>query len=464
MMREPGRNEPCPCGSGAKYKRCCLDRDQASGASESDDVPSSAAGTADGDDTALTLVIETDDGIALRRVPDASPLADGVEQGIAAEDAVQDAAALWGLPDFVYRPAVQARASGVREIGDGILIVGRLAVVIQVKCRVAFSSDPAKEQRWIEKMMRDAIRQAHGTIRSLRERPTELVNARGRRLLVDGKEYRWVSCVVIDHPDIPDGTMTVDESGTMVLLRRDWEFLFEQLKSTHAVASYLERALGESLELGQESARYYEFARADAAAPPEVLDPALTRGGSGTVSTPLLPLAPAATEDRLAHRVVRSLFEDIATTRTDAGDGEFLLTALAELDRLPVGYRGEIGQFLLDALQKVARAKPPETLWEFRSLRGPAGRAHLAFGAATRFSEEIQTGFTAWVHLKHHDMRQLTGDEDLTTVGVLFTPRRDGHRPWDTSMSAVQGDIGLTEEDLASYRELWPNDGQALAA
>ncbi|MCB0076247.1 MAG: SEC-C domain-containing protein [Anaerolineales bacterium] len=20
---EPGRNEPCPCGSGRKYKRCC---------------------------------------------------------------------------------------------------------------------------------------------------------------------------------------------------------------------------------------------------------------------------------------------------------------------------------------------------------------------------------------------------------------------------------------------------------
>jgi peptide deformylase len=24
-MVEPGRNEPCPCGSGKKYKKCCLD-------------------------------------------------------------------------------------------------------------------------------------------------------------------------------------------------------------------------------------------------------------------------------------------------------------------------------------------------------------------------------------------------------------------------------------------------------
>jgi tetratricopeptide (TPR) repeat protein len=28
-MPKVGRNEPCPCGSGKKYKRCCLDQDQA---------------------------------------------------------------------------------------------------------------------------------------------------------------------------------------------------------------------------------------------------------------------------------------------------------------------------------------------------------------------------------------------------------------------------------------------------
>jgi hypothetical protein len=25
----PGRNEPCPCGSGKKYKQCCLVKDEA---------------------------------------------------------------------------------------------------------------------------------------------------------------------------------------------------------------------------------------------------------------------------------------------------------------------------------------------------------------------------------------------------------------------------------------------------
>ena len=26
-----GRNDPCPCGSGKKYKKCCLDADEARG-------------------------------------------------------------------------------------------------------------------------------------------------------------------------------------------------------------------------------------------------------------------------------------------------------------------------------------------------------------------------------------------------------------------------------------------------
>jgi tetratricopeptide (TPR) repeat protein len=28
-MANIGRNDPCPCGSGKKYKRCCLDKDEA---------------------------------------------------------------------------------------------------------------------------------------------------------------------------------------------------------------------------------------------------------------------------------------------------------------------------------------------------------------------------------------------------------------------------------------------------
>ncbi|MGE0397067.1 MAG: SEC-C metal-binding domain-containing protein [Kofleriaceae bacterium] len=29
MSERPGRNEPCHCGSGSKYKKCCLEKDEA---------------------------------------------------------------------------------------------------------------------------------------------------------------------------------------------------------------------------------------------------------------------------------------------------------------------------------------------------------------------------------------------------------------------------------------------------
>ena len=28
-MAQPGRNDPCPCGSGKKYKKCCLANEEA---------------------------------------------------------------------------------------------------------------------------------------------------------------------------------------------------------------------------------------------------------------------------------------------------------------------------------------------------------------------------------------------------------------------------------------------------
>jgi hypothetical protein len=99
-----------------------------------------------------------------------------------------------------------------------------------------------------------------------------------------------------------------------------------------------------------------------------------------------------------------------------------------------------------------------ETLWRLRSLRGPAGYAHLAFGAGTKFSKDHQAAFSMWVQLKHHDLQQITGETDLTTVGVLLTPRADGYRPFDTSMSAVKGDLGLTPEAVAAYREHWSSN------
>ena len=47
----PGRNEPCHCGSGKKYKHCCLDKDDAAAAAArakaaAESAPASAGETA----------------------------------------------------------------------------------------------------------------------------------------------------------------------------------------------------------------------------------------------------------------------------------------------------------------------------------------------------------------------------------------------------------------------------------
>jgi uncharacterized protein YchJ len=67
-MAKIGRNDPCPCGSGLKYKRCCLPRDDAAAAAERAAAPTRAAAAAtppfeilseaDGLDEASNVVID----------------------------------------------------------------------------------------------------------------------------------------------------------------------------------------------------------------------------------------------------------------------------------------------------------------------------------------------------------------------------------------------------------------------
>lgn len=148
-------------------------------------------------------------------------------------------------------------------------------MVVQVKSRDA--AGPIEEQRerhWIDKQVRKALRQASGTVRLLRSRPFDLVNGRGRTMTVDGNRLNWTALVVIDHDDPPDGITPPVQAGpipAVVLLRRDWEFLFDQLQSTHAVVHYLTRCAGKPNELGQEVVRYYDLAEADANTPPSPL-------------------------------------------------------------------------------------------------------------------------------------------------------------------------------------------------
>jgi hypothetical protein len=454
----PGRNDPCPCGSGLKYKRCCLDADgkQQRLASATVAAWGGQMGQPESDDGEMTLIVETAAGVLVRRVPRAMALPPDVPPGEAAEEAVHDAAAIWGLPDFVYRGRVIEVGSGAREIGDNLLVIGEVGVVVQVKRRDAPTFDPARERSWIEKNTQAGLRQARGSIRRLKRGPLELTNARGRTIKVDGRRLRWLSVVVIDHPQPPDTAVPSFDAAlpAVVMLRRDWDFLFDQLKSTHAVVGYLERVVAEPVALGEEPARYYQFALADHQAEPGPIDPALVRGGRA-VSAPLLPLA-AHPNDWRPHLLVRSIFEDIAISPAPEVDEADRLSILAELDRLPVNHRADIGRFLEDGLEKTVEAGEDETVWRLRRFVGGLERVHLAFGVCSQFSEMHRELFGWWVQLRHFEHCKLRGDTDITTVGVLLTPRHDGVRAFDTTMFAVRGQLQFDEAELKALRGAWP--------
>lgn len=363
----------------------------------------------------------------------------------------------------MFRPVVRRLASGARELGDALLLHGAKGVVVQVKSRNGDPSDVRREERWIMKAAEKAARQAAGTVRSLRSAPATLENLRGRPIEIDGSHYEWVGVVVIDHPSPPTGLVLnppASDLSVLVLARRDWEFLFDQLRSTYAVIQYIHRVSGEgSAGLGREAVRYYQFAQADEDAPVEPVDPAYLGATGLQVSAPLLPKEPVGADDTEAHLLLRMVMEDIATAPISVEIGEAMrLHVLADLDRLPVAHRSEMGRIVRSMLDDVTSVEHGAIMWRFRRLCIP-GEPQIAFGACTRFSDLVCEAFRQWVLLRHHQFGQVMGAVDeLASVGVLLTPRRGSTRRWDTTMVRVQGDPELTADELAGLEELWDTD------
>ena len=51
--------------------------------------------------------------------------------------------------------------------------------------------------------------------------------------------------------------------------------------------------------------------------------------------------------------------------------------------------------------------------------------------------------------------------DDLTTAGVLLTPRGDGQRPWATTFCMVEGDLELSDEEVTQMIDFWGIAGLA---
>ncbi|MFJ2833106.1 hypothetical protein ACIPC1_37125 [Streptomyces sp. NPDC087263] len=255
----------------------------------------------------------------MRRIPPALPLPSGVEHGPGAEAAAHTAAATWCLPDFVFQSAYAGKGSGRRELGDRLLLVGGRGAVVQVKARTVQPKEPAGEVAWSQKAATKAMRRAKGTVRQLRMLPADMVNGRDRTLSVDGNAFEWIGVFLLDHGQVPDGTIcSLEPIGipAIALTRRDWDFLFDQLRSTTAVLDYLFRGAAEPpIALGEEPVRYYEFAAADEEAPPADVDTELVGPSGRLFSTPLLlPQTPVGATGTRAHPVLRLVMEDITTS------------------------------------------------------------------------------------------------------------------------------------------------------
>jgi hypothetical protein len=131
-----------------------------------------------------------------------------------------------------------------------------------------------------------------------------------------------------------------------------------QLRSTRAVVDYLHRVDGSTEILGAEPHRYYELAAADREAASTPLDPAWAVHAGDHGSVPLLPAAPAGSDDNEANAMVWIMCEDIATSPLTGQSEQDRLRVLAAIDRLPVGYRTDLGRLLLDGLRVVRDTEP----------------------------------------------------------------------------------------------------------
>jgi hypothetical protein len=411
------------------------------------------------------MLVQRPDGIYGRIVPMPGALDPAAQRGTAAEDASRDSASRWGLPDFVFEPETVQRGSATREVGDGTIICGDRGLAVQVKARTDVTDRPDRERSWIAKKAEEGARQAGGSVRTVQRSPITHTNARGRSILIDGNAIEWVGVIIIDHDTPPDNVSAYLEIVLIpyvVVLRREWDFLFDQLRSTTAVVDYLHRIAGNLIAPGDHVAHYYELALADERTPPDLTrsriptslsDPALRS------SHPLLPLEPASAADEYGARMYRQILEDLAHGPW-GGDESDRLLVLYLLDKLPVAERAVVGRLLLTHMSRAPRVDTGTTRWDFRRYLLGETDLHLAYGVCNQFTDLHKEAFRQWGMLRHHEWITAVEPDrrsDATTVTVMLTPRHDRVRPWDTTLFAFFGEMTFDSDELESMRSLWNN-------
>lgn len=409
------------------------------------------------------MLVQRPDGIYGRVVPQPEPLDLSIERGTAAEDASRGSAARWGLPDFVLKPETVQRGAATREVGDGTIVCGSRGLAVQVKARTAATDKADRESAWITKKIAEGARQASGSVRSVQRSPLTHTNVRGRSITVDGSSIDWIGVVIIDHDNPPDDLSFVASAAPLpyvALLRREWDFLFDQLRSTTAVVDYLHRIAPDHIAPGDHVANYYELALADEETPPDITHsriPSSLGDPNLRSSYPVLPLQPASAADEYGARMYRQMLEDIAEGPWSREETDRLHLLLL-LDRLPVAERSVIGRRLLTHLGRAPRVSIGTARWDMRRYLLGNAYLHLGYVVCNQFTELHQEAFRRSTMLRHHEWTSALNPErrsEATTVAVMLTPRHDTIRPWDTTVFAIFGDQQLELGDVAVLQQLW---------
>lgn len=404
-----------------------------------------------------------------RLVGPALPLPVDSDEGKSAEIAVFDAAATWGMPDFAYTPLLHHRGSGIREVGDAVLVLHDLGLVVQVKRRECPSDDPAKEVRWIRKVGAKALKQSNGSLRTLRDQSLKLENARDEILEVQPDDRRWLGVILIDHPDLPSDSPPLGDARTLALTRRDWEFLFAHLKSTYAVARYVEIALElESVPLGDEPVRYHQLAAAaeqpvDDGPERNELRRHFTEGKGIPLSIfPQMPVGdPSRRRVQALHSFFTSLQHDLAMN--DEDDVELRHEMLSRLDSLPPGVKEYFSQTVLEGLRKASRRHRRGGVTAWGRLRVSDRYPQMVYIVTADRIENYLSVLAAFQIYEHYKFARVDGFPDsATTIGLVITPQNDGLRPWEAAFTFVKGKPEVSDSDLAGFKEnfgpFWDDD------
>ncbi|MFC7619380.1 hypothetical protein [Microlunatus sp. GCM10028923] len=408
-----------------------------------------------GDRTLTYLRLGANGQILGREIADASDLLGDSPDGAAVEEATRATAGRWGLPDFVLRPKIFQKGSGIRELGDGTIISGPRGITIQVKARANADDSPDRAENWLRKNAARGLRQARGTVRSTLIDPSvELTNLRGRPITLRGSTISWVPVVVLDHPNPPlDLSLERDGMGpSVVILRRDWEFLWNQLRSASALVDYIHRVAGDEdpLELGAETHRYFELAHRDPTAQPTPPPDWALETNVAPTSLPLLPRDPAASSDEFGHAIFHRILEDIASTDF-TGDESERIDVLSRIDRVAVASRASLGRLLLRRLTVCAEAAPEVHRMEHRIIYMENGDLQVAFTTMSQLTGYHQQIYRTWLLHRRQTFLERTATKGPIypwTVGVLLTPRAHGGRPWDTTVMASNGPPAYDQQEF----------------